>query len=123
MNGIDKSKAGIYRRHLINHRWILTREYWKEREAYREADEKETEELRDMLLSLGEFERKRLIQIDQALDRIERGDYGLCAQCGCHIPDSRLDAVPWAELCIVCQSCREEPLPRKPEPLHGAPHI
>ena len=123
MKGIGREKAEIYRRHLMNHRWILTREYWKEREASREADEKETEELRDLLLSLGEIERERLIQIDEALIRIDCGEYGLCVQCGVHIPESRLDAVPWAELCIVCQARREEPLPRRPEPLHGTPHF
>jgi RNA polymerase-binding protein DksA len=123
MKAMDRGLAEIYRRHLLNHRWILTREYWKEREASREPDEKETEELRDLLLSLGEIERERLIQIDEALIRIDRGAYGVCAQCGVHIPESRLDAVPWAELCIVCQARREEPPPRRPEPLHGSPQL
>ena len=123
MKGMAKDKAEIYRRHLLNHRWILTREYWKEREASRDQDEKETEELRDLLLSLGEIERERLIQIDDALVRIACGTYGICAQCGVHLPVSRLDAIPWAELCIVCQARREEPLPRIPEPLHGSPRI
>ena len=123
MTGQDTRKLEFYRRHLLNHRWILTREYWRERDASRQVEEEDTEELRDLLLSLGEIERDRLIRIQEALARIERGDYGLCSQCGVHIPESRLDAVPWADLCIVCQGRVEEGSPVFTPPGRGPVRI
>ena len=42
-------------------------------------------------------------QIDVALARIEEGTYGTCANCGRPIPEERLEARPWASLCIDCQ--------------------
>ena len=44
-----------------------------------------------------------LTQIDAALARIEDGTYGTCTNCGKPIPEERLEAVPWATLCIDCQ--------------------
>jgi DnaK suppressor protein len=41
-------------------------------------------------------------EIDQALDRIDAGTYGRCVSCGIMIPDERLEAVPWAALCVPC---------------------
>jgi DnaK suppressor protein len=42
-----------------------------------------------------------LQEIDEALERIEAGTYGVCAVCGEPIPDERLEAVPYATLCIA----------------------
>jgi DnaK suppressor protein len=42
--------------------------------------------------------------IDDALDRIEAGTYGRCASCGNPIPEERLEAVPWAALCVPCSA-------------------
>jgi RNA polymerase-binding protein DksA len=44
-----------------------------------------------------------LEQIDTALARIEEGIYGVCTSCGKPIPEERLEARPWASLCIDCQ--------------------
>ena len=44
-----------------------------------------------------------LQQIDVALARIEEGSYGICTNCGRPIPEERLEARPWATLCIDCQ--------------------
>jgi len=41
-----------------------------------------------------------LREIDDALERIEQGTYGVCAVCGNEIPEERLAAVPYASLCI-----------------------
>ena len=45
--------------------------------------------------------------IRYALLRIEERSYGFCEQCGSAIQPKRLDAVPWARLCISCQSQTE----------------
>ena len=42
--------------------------------------------------------------VTDALVRIERGDYGVCADCGSPIPEGRLDARPEAARCVGCQS-------------------
>jgi DnaK suppressor protein len=41
-----------------------------------------------------------LVEIDAALERIENGTYGICAVCGRPIGEERLEAVPYAKLCI-----------------------
>lgn len=41
-----------------------------------------------------------LVEIDAALERIENGTYGTCVACGKPIGGERLEAVPWAALCI-----------------------
>ena len=45
-------------------------------------------------------------EIDDALARIDAGTYGTCVRCGQPIPDERLEAVPYAVLCVSCK--REE---------------
>jgi DnaK suppressor protein len=44
-----------------------------------------------------------LRQISGALHRIETGHYGICMECEEPISPKRLDAVPWARYCVVCQ--------------------
>ncbi len=45
--------------------------------------------------------------IRAALERIENQTYGYCTSCGCYINRKRLDALPWAELCLDCQEANE----------------
>ena len=42
--------------------------------------------------------------IDQAIERLDAGSYGRCIVCGTAIPDERLEAVPWAALCVPCSA-------------------
>jgi RNA polymerase-binding protein DksA len=44
-----------------------------------------------------------LAQIDAALKRVEDGTFGICTNCGKPIAEERLEARPWASLCIDCQ--------------------
>jgi RNA polymerase-binding transcription factor len=46
-------------------------------------------------------------EIDEALVRIEAGTYGTCERCGQPIPEERLDAVPYAVLCVPCKRAEE----------------
>ena len=57
---------------------------------------------------LREREQGLLTKIDQALVKIETGDYGECANCGEDIGAKRLKARPVAELCIDCKSEQEK---------------
>jgi RNA polymerase-binding protein DksA len=57
---------------------------------------------KDMAVATLERERRTLAQIETALDRIKKGEYGICASCGETIPDARLRALPWARVCVRC---------------------
>ncbi len=57
---------------------------------------------------LREREQGLLAKVDQALAKIESGDYGECASCGEEIGAKRLKARPVAELCIDCKSDQEK---------------
>jgi RNA polymerase-binding transcription factor len=41
--------------------------------------------------------------VNEALDRLRTGDFGVCLQCEDPIPNKRLHAVPWAKYCVACQ--------------------
>jgi RNA polymerase-binding protein DksA len=62
---------------------------------------------RELDYSLEENSEHFLAEIDAALARIEEGTYGICTNCGKQIPEERLEARPWATLCIECQRERE----------------
>jgi DnaK suppressor protein len=58
---------------------------------------------REIDYTLGENSGEVLAQIDAALRRIEEGTYGTCIGCGHEIAPQRLEAYPWASLCIECR--------------------
>jgi len=57
---------------------------------------------REIDYTLGEHSQGVLDEIDAALARIEAGTYGTCTNCGKEIAVARLEAYPWASLCIDC---------------------
>ncbi|WP_294429240.1 TraR/DksA family transcriptional regulator [uncultured Treponema sp.] len=60
-----------------------------------------------LLESLGAQDANRLTMINNALDRIQQGKYGICLKCHKEIPVERLEAIPYAFMCITCQSENE----------------
>ena len=60
------------------------------------------------LLALRSGLEKRLIQVEDALRKMESGAYGLCEVCGVSIDPARLKAIPSASLCFSCQVHIEE---------------
>jgi DnaK suppressor protein len=54
-------------------------------------------------LRLNSLDYSQLRLIEEALDRIESGDYGVCLACEEPIPPKRLHAVSWARYCVECQ--------------------
>ena len=62
----------------------------------------------ELTLSLLGSEKDALDQIDGALKRIEDGSFGQCEECGMKIPKPRLEAIPYAALCVQCASQQEE---------------
>ena len=66
-----------------------------EEQALERENDEVTEDLRD------ETEQE-LIQINEALLRIEKGEYGICKSCGNTINPDRLEILPYSTLCINC---------------------
>jgi RNA polymerase-binding protein DksA len=62
---------------------------------------------REFSLNLASEERNTLLDIDEALKRIEEGKYGKCVSCGKDIAKKRLTAVPQAKLCLTCKKKEE----------------
>ena len=56
----------------------------------------------DFMLGMIENEQETLVQINEALDRIDQGIYGRCTECSEPITKSRLQAIPYAATCIEC---------------------
>ena len=50
---------------------------------------------------------RELVDIAEALERMERAEYGTCIDCGRHIAWARLQAQPHAKRCIHCEEARE----------------
>jgi RNA polymerase-binding protein DksA len=64
----------------------------------------------EFTLGLMDSERKLVKEIDEALDRIDNGTYGICEGSGKRIPKARLEAIPWAKYCVEYASKLEKGL-------------
>ena len=62
---------------------------------------------REIDYTLEETDGRLLAAIDEALIRIDAGTYGICVNCGAQIAPERLEAMPWATLCIDCKRKEE----------------
>jgi RNA polymerase-binding protein DksA len=62
---------------------------------------------REMASTLEENSTHVLAEINAALARIDNGTYGVCQRCGNPIVEERLEALPWATLCIECKRKQE----------------
>lgn len=62
---------------------------------------------REIDYTLEASDGRLLTAIDSALNRIEDGMYGTCVNCGAQIAPERLEAMPWATLCIDCKRKEE----------------
>lgn len=78
-------------------------------------DRAEASQLNDMEIAQLRHEIAELRQIDDALERIAAGIYGICARCGENIAPDRMRILPATRLCLACQQDAEHRLP------NGAP--
>jgi DnaK suppressor protein len=72
------------------------------------ADSSARDQATDLEGRLMSMKSDRLSQINAALQRIERGDYGICVKCGKEIDPNRLDADPAALTCMDCLPAEDE---------------
>ena len=57
----------------------------------------------EVLVALDRFVRDEMAQIEKALARLNKGEYGVCEVCGNPITPKRLEAAPYAARCVVCE--------------------
>lgn len=76
-----------------------------------EDDNAQIQTGRDIAFAINEHETAELLAIDASLLRIKEGVYGLCVDCGTHIPAARIDAAPHTLRCITCQTTFEQAHP------------
>jgi DnaK suppressor protein len=114
---VSKKELERYRRLLDEKKSSLSQEIAKTRSAEEETTEESTQDIadkavssytREFLYSLTDGERGTLLQIDEALVRIDEGSYGFCTNCGQTMAEKRLTAVPWAPYCVDCQELAEK---------------
>jgi DnaK suppressor protein len=68
-----------------------------------ELDEAQAAEARELATRSLERSARTLRQIEKALRRLNKDEYGICASCDKPIGAKRIQAVPWADLCLNCQ--------------------
>ena len=102
----------VFRRLLLDRKGTLAEAYNKNKTYGRLTEDEGTQDLADkassaytkeFLYSLSNTDREILQKVDEALQRVDHGGFGQCVECGDEINRKRLEAVPWASHCIVCQ--------------------
>ena len=112
---MDKKSQDKVKQALLERRRELVREVMEtEKGGQGDDDIKDFGDLasesyeKELLVGLGEHERKILTQIEQAIERLKKGKYGLCQSCGKKIPNGRLAAIPWVVHCLACSEAKEK---------------
>ena len=72
------------------------------------TDDATTSQVISEALQEGTIASHTLVQVQDALRRIEDGTYGKCLDCGREIEHARLEAIPWAEYCLSDQEKRDQ---------------
>lgn len=116
---MDKRRLKTFRDRLLERREGLVGIVEQAEMSSRERDSEATQDPADMaanaynkelMVSMSENDRKLLTMIDEALTRIEEGEFGECIRCGEPILERRLEAIPWARYCLNCQDLFEKGL-------------
>jgi DnaK suppressor protein len=113
---MDKKRLDYYKKKLQVRREELLKTIARTEEEGRAADDDPTVDLADkaansytkeFLFGQTNTDRTTLQLIDEALERIRTGSYGVCVHCEAELQQKRLEAVPWARHCTVCQEKQE----------------
>jgi DnaK suppressor protein len=114
---LDKKTITRFRRILLKEREQIVGEVKQIVESSKEMGQDGIQDIGDeaaniynkqVLLSLNENERMRLQEVDESLDRIENGTYGICEECGEPIGLKRLEVRPVAKYCVPCKTKLEK---------------
>jgi DnaK suppressor protein len=111
LDKIDKKTLARFKKILLKEREQIVGEVKQIVESSKEMGQDGIQDIGDeaaniynkqVLLSLNENERQRLKEVDESLDRIENGTYGICEECGGPISIKRLEVRPVAKYCVPC---------------------
>jgi DnaK suppressor protein len=117
ISGIDKKTLARLKKILLKEREEIVGEVKQIYESSKEMGQNGTQDIGDeaantyskqILLSLNENERMRLQEVDESLDRIANGTYGICEECGGPIGLKRLEVRPVAKYCVPCKTQMEK---------------
>jgi DnaK suppressor protein len=115
---MEVKKLDYFRDKLLQKQLSLT-DMVQRTEGYGREKDQNTQDMADMavesytkefLFGKSSGDRHILQLISEAIDRIDDKSYGTCVNCENEINPKRLDAVPWAQLCIQCQGLQEKGL-------------
>ena len=116
---MEKKRSDALKKRLLTKQEELLRVVSRSEHDGREADEEVTQDIADKAANsyTKEFlfhqsdENRRLLQlVNEALNRMQEGTFGLCVACGKEVQPKRLEAVPWARHCIECQEKQDKGL-------------
>jgi len=116
---MDKKKLKFFEDKLREKRVALTGMVERTENYGREADREVTQDpadkasnsyTKELLFSQSTADRFLLQLVEEALRRISDGEYGVCTHCEKEVQPKRLEAVPWAKHCIICQDLQERGL-------------
>jgi RNA polymerase-binding protein DksA len=109
LNKMEKSLVKL-KKEIIGNLIVSSKDF---KEIVEDMDPKDLADIasddidRRMIEAVGSKELQRLKQIESAITRIKQGKYGRCVKCGLPIPQDRLEAIPYALMCIKCKSADE----------------
>ncbi len=114
---MNKKDSLPYKKMLLELKQSLVKEVLVNQEVGKEAHQDEVQDLadqasdaydRELASTLSESERVRLEAVEKALERVDKGTYGICEACQKPIPLARLKVLPFARLDIKCQEIEEK---------------
>ena len=103
-----KHKLLSRREEMLQELSALSNEKVSDGQVQDSGDEALSLSLERLKNSLEKTEIDELNQIDEALNKISKGDYGICIDCAQPISNKRLESFPYAARCIICQEAAEE---------------
>jgi DnaK suppressor protein len=116
---MEKRRLENYRKRLLERQQQLIDIVSKTEQDGRQADEEPAQDLADkasnsytkeFLFKKSSDDRFILSLIQEALQRMQDGEFGVCVACGGEMQQKRIEAVPWARHCIECQEKQEQGL-------------
>ena len=112
--GMDKDFENRMLENLLKQKEELLKKLISENEDFKAAvEDLNVNDLADVasndidcrtLEVLGTQDKVRLTQIESAISRLKNGKYGICARCSKRISQDRLEAIPYAVLCVDCKT-------------------
>ncbi|MCK4326492.1 TraR/DksA family transcriptional regulator [bacterium] len=112
---MDKDKLIIFRELLEKRKKEILKEIENQRKSFRREaglgnmfDQTTDSSYRDEYFQARDNETEMLYQINEALERIESGIYGICEDCREEIPEGRLATKLFARLCVECRRKEED---------------